>query len=109
MSYIRGDYYFWNDDSHVHIWARGGYDHWDDSGWNEDRDDNSGEVQPSGVMVPFDVVDEFVVMRVARLIETGKLTLAVNRAVEKWKNNGGCQALTQLADRLKHLESGSDV
>lgn len=109
MSYIRGDYYLWRDDSRVHIWASDGYDDWDDSVWNESSGEATAETHPSGVAVPFEVADEFVVMRIAELIEARQLTQVVTRAMEKWKGNGGCYALVRLADRLKQLESEPNI
>lgn len=67
------------------------------------------EVQPSGVAIPFEVMDEFVVMSIAQLIKTKELTKVVTRATEKWEGNGGCCALRQLADRLRQLDSRSDA
>jgi hypothetical protein len=52
MSYIRGDYYVWADDSHVHIWAHDGYDNWDGSVWNEGSGKEISELRPSGVASP---------------------------------------------------------
>lgn len=109
MAYTRGDYYLWSDDSRVHIWVRDGYDGWDDSVWNEGSGGGKGEVQPSGVAVPLQVADEFVVMRVAQLIESRQLTDVVTRTVEKWEGNGGCCALTQLGARLKQLDSEAEA
>lgn len=107
MAYIRGDYYIWADESKVHVWARDGYDDWDKSVWNEsagrDRDAGKTQTPPSGVAVPFDVLDEFVVMRIAKLLECQELTRVVTRTIEKCNGNGGCYALTRLGDALKRL------
>src|SRR3970040_1411579 len=73
------------DDSHVHVWARDGYDNWDGSVWNEGSGERNPERRPSGVSLPFEVADEFAVMRIAELIEAGQLTDAIKRTLEKWK------------------------
>lgn len=109
MSYIRGDYYVWADDVRLHIWARDGYDNWDDSVWNGGSRGGKADERPSGVAVPFEIADEFMVMRIAQLMEAHQLTEVVTRAIEKWKGNGGCYALTQLGDRVKRLESQPDA
>ena len=108
MAYIRGDYYLWADDSSVHIWARDGYDNWDDSVWNESSRGN-GESRPSGVALPFEVADEFVIMRIAQIMDARQLTSVINRTIKKWEGNGGCRALTQLSERLKRFESEPDT
>jgi hypothetical protein len=106
MSYIRGDYYLWADDESVHVWARDGYDGWDDSVWNEGHRDaaTGAEAHPSGVAVPLEIADEFAVMRVAQLIEAHQLADIVSRTIEKWQGNGGCQALTAFGEQLKRLD-----
>ena len=103
MSYIRGDYYVWADDSHVHIWARDGYDNWDGSVWNEGSGERNPERRPSGVALPFEVADELAVMRIAELTEAGQLTDTIKRTLEKWKGNGGCFALTQVGERMSRM------
>jgi len=105
MSYIRGDHYIWADDSNVHFWARDGYDNWDNSVWNQGGDERNSESHPSGVALSFEVADEFVVMRIAQLIEARQLTKVATRTLEKWKGNGGCRALIEWVDRLKEIES----
>jgi hypothetical protein len=102
---MRGKYYLWKDDSLMHIWARDGYDYWDESSWHQDNKQESSDIQSSGVALPHEVIDEFVVMRFAQLIETGRLTPAITRARKKWQKNVGCDALTRIADHLTRIES----
>lgn len=52
MSYMRVKYYLWKDDALMHIWARNGYDYWDESFWYQDDKQESSDAQPSGVAFP---------------------------------------------------------
>lgn len=74
-----------------------GKDGWDQSVWyrgvtgKEPRDEEEGDpdVKASGVMIPESVLDEFIVMRLAEMLQEGKAREAVSRAVSKWIGNGG--------------------
>ena len=102
MAYMRGSFYLWQDDVTIHLWSRNGYDGWDQSVWNETVDSTVAEAnRASGVAIPPGVADEFVVMRIAQLIDEGKLSEAIDRAIHKWGGNGGCRMLIHLKDRIK--------
>jgi hypothetical protein len=108
MSYMRGDYYLWRDEERVHVWARDGYDFWDESVWNGAQgDEGESEALPSGVAIPLGIADEFAVMRTAQLLTEGQLEEVVKRTIEKWNGNGGCIALAGVAERLAGLEPAS--
>lgn len=108
MAYMRGSFYLWQDDTNIHMWSRSGYDSWDESVWNEPIDSPITEgIRPSGVAIPHEVADEFVAMRVAQLVDEGRLSETVARALHKWDGNGGCSTLIRLKDRIKGLESGN--
>lgn len=103
MAYMRGDYYLWDDESGLHIWALDGYDGWDESGWARDED---GRRHPdcqnaSGVSIPQSVADEYVVMRLAELVAEDRIFETIDRAVRDQQGNFGCKALQRMADRLK--------
>src|SRR5947209_19424066 len=101
MSYIRGDTYIWHDGENVHLWSADGKDGWDQSVWYtgitgkepSDEEESDPDVKASGVMIPESVVDEFVVMRLAEMIQERKAREAVKRAISKWSGNGGGLAL----------------
>jgi len=97
MAYMRGEIYIWANDTHIHFWACEGYDGWDKTGWH---DSSMRAKAASGVALPHDVADEFVVMRLAQMLDEGCLTDAVARAVGKWRGNGGCHALIEYAGVL---------
>jgi hypothetical protein len=77
---MRGDNYIWSDGSGVHFWSANGRDYWEVTGWHVDDDehireehqDEKGEVTASGVYLPNDIVDQFVLMRFAELFEEGR-------------------------------------
>jgi len=69
MSYMRGDIYVWADSNHVHFWAREGYDHWDEAVWNG----LTSTAKASGVALPQSVADEYVVMRMAEMLDEGSV------------------------------------
>ncbi len=113
MSYMRGDYYLWvggiNDD--LHVWVKDGYDEWDHSGWaasNEENEDGTHKLRDemknaSGVSIPQEVMDEYVVMRMAELIGEGKAGEIIDKVVSPHGNggNGGGVVLTMNAEKLK--------
>jgi hypothetical protein len=80
-----------------------GKDGWDQSVWytgvtgKEPNDNEEGglDVKASGVMISESVLDEFVVMRLAEMIEEQKALQAIKRAISKWSGNGGCLALNK--------------
>lgn len=102
MSYLRGDQYIWSDDERLHIWVADGYDGWDAAGWADgvgaSKESGSGA---SGVGVSKEIMDAFVMMRVAELVEEDLIDEAVVRAMAHGGGNGGCEALAKNAERLK--------
>lgn len=111
MSYLRGNYYLWADgDNRLHVWAFDGADAWMDSGWASDADGRLPNRQnASGVSVPESVMDEFVMMRFAQLIESGRAAETIDRALRH--GNVGGEALKQRSESIKRaiqsLEAGS--
>lgn len=111
MSYMRGDNYIWHDGENLHLWVADGKDGWDQSVWYTgvagkepiDEDEGDPDVKASGVMIPESVLDEFVVMRLAEMLQEGKAREAVSRAVSKWSGNGGCLALNKYAGQLEAI------
>src|SRR5829696_6516363 len=97
MSYMRGDNYIWSDGELLHIWAADGYDGWDEAIWAIDDDEKRHEnrVNASGVGILEGVMDEFVVMRLAQMIEKGLVEKAIDRAVARGGGNFGCEALAR--------------
>ncbi len=104
MSYMRGERYVWTDtENWLHIWARDGYDAWDDTLWACDEEDGSrrpGYEEASGVSLPLCAMDEFVVMRLAQMIAEGTVGDAIDRAVANHGNFGG-KVLEDNVDVLK--------
>lgn len=104
MSYMRGDYYLWSDGEEVlHIWVADGYDGWDEAIWAVDEEEKRHEerTKASGVGIPEKVMDEFVVMRLAQMVEENLVEDAIDRAIEHCGGNFGCDALSQTAESLK--------
>lgn len=111
MSYMRGDYYIWHDGENLHLWVAEGKDGWDQSVWYQgvtckdprEEEEHDLDVKASGVMIPESVLDEFVVMRLAEMIQEGKAQEVVKRAVSRWNGNGGCLALNRYAEQLEAI------
>ncbi len=112
MSYMRGDCYLWVDGgNNLHIWVKNGYDEWDNSGWaatGEENEDGSSKVREemknaSGVSIPRETMDEYVVMRMAELISEDKAEEIINRVIAPDGNcqNSGGVTLALNADKLK--------
>lgn len=114
MSYMRGDNYIWHDGENLHLWVADGKDGWDQSVWYtsitgkepSDEEESDPDVKASGVMIPESVVDEFVAMRLAEMIQERKAREAVKHAISKWSGNGGCLALDKCAEQLDTVLAG---
>jgi hypothetical protein len=102
MSYMRGKYYLWKGGDGVHLWAYDGEDHWKDSGWAEGLKPSKAKRgrKPSGVCIPRDVLDEFVVMRFAELIDERKVRRTIRNALKKWRGNGGAVSVTRHGKQI---------
>ncbi len=109
VSYFRGRNYVWRDGTHVHFWCAGGNDGWSESGWADawvlptvaGRQGEGG--QPSGVGVPQEVMDDYVLLRFAELVEAGLATVTLDRALDRARGNGGSMALEALQSQLRPL------
>jgi hypothetical protein len=103
MAYMRGDYYLWSDGNNLHIWVADGYDGWDDAGWVFDKDGkrSADRVNASGVSIPEKVMDAFVMMRLAQMIDKGLAGEAIDRAIGEHGGNFGSAILAKNAEKLK--------
>ena len=112
MAYLRGDYYLWTDsDDRLHIWAIDGQDGWDDTIWHRNEDGEvderhlkDGADQASGTSIPHEVMDEYVVMRLAQMLSEGTVTAAIDRTLGpggRGGGNGGGQELKKNAEKIK--------
>jgi len=103
MSYMRGDYYLWSDGENFHVWVADGYDNWDEAGWALDKDGkrSADRLNASGVGIPEKVMDAFVMMRLAQMIDEGLVDEAIDRAVGKFGGNVGSTVLAKNAQKLK--------
>ena len=103
MSYMRGDNYIWSDGERLHIWVADGYDGWDEAIWAIDEREKRHEdrANASGVSIPEEVMDEFVVMRLAQMIKEGLVDDAIDRAVARGAGNFGCEALVKNKEKLR--------
>ena len=111
MSYMRGNNYIWHDGENLHFWMADGNDGWDQSVWYtgvtgkepDDEEESDLDVKASGVMISESLLDEFVVMRLAEMIEERKALEAIKHAVSKWTENGGCLALNKRVAQLEAI------
>lgn len=100
MAYMRGQTYLWRDESHLHVWVADGYDEWDQSGWGEHAKDTG---TASGVNLPMEVMDEYVVMRFAQLLQEGGADQTIARALARHEGNFGCAALKECAPAMQRV------
>ena len=110
MSYMRFPTYIWHDHERVHFWIPDGADEWEESGWGhamrESTDlESATDARPGGVGVPQDVVDAFVMMRVAELVRDGLVDTAIDRALAQ-AGNFGSLALVERADAIRQALTG---
>ena len=103
MSYMRGDTYIWSDGGRLHLWVADGYDGWDEALWAMDDKDQRCEdrVKASGIGIAEAVMDEFVMMRLAQMLEEELVDGAIERAVAHSSGNFGCAALVQQREQLQ--------
>ena len=103
MAYMRGNYYLWSDGDNLHIWMADGYDSWDEAGWALEKDDkrSADRLNALGVSIPEKVMDAFVMMRFAQMIDEGIVDKAIDRAVGEYGGNIGSMILTKNAEKLK--------
>lgn len=106
MAYMRGRYYLWTssggtpDTRRLHIWSADGEDTWDNSGWacNEDGTRSPGMEHAGGTHLPLHVMDEFVIQRLAEMIQEGVVDATIDRVLE-----GAGPRLTKQAERLRSV------
>ena len=96
MSYLRGNTYIWPSRDHVHVWVHDGEDGWRESGWAVGAGNDA-----SGVAIEQETMDEYVMMRVAELVQQGRAVVAAERAIAAHRGNGGCMALEATWDVLR--------
>jgi hypothetical protein len=94
MAYLRGDNYFWSDGEALHIWSAQGRDHWDSFVWAESFQNDPANTA-SGLKIPEEVINAFVMMRVAELVENGLVEASIQNALAIGKANFGCESLVK--------------
>src|SRR5262249_28112910 len=101
-SYMRGANYLWRgEDGRLHLWIDEGFDPWEETGWAEGK---TIDPRPAaGVAIQQEIMDEYVMMRVAELIETGAASDAIGRALAKFDRNFGCLALKRSEKTLRWM------
>ena len=102
MAYLRDDCYVFDSGEHFHIWVRGGYDRWRESGWAQMT--KQPELD-SGVQVPTATMDRFVLMRLAEMVveKTAMDTLhAMVLDLFPGPGNVGESCLRQNLDLIRH-------
>ncbi len=87
----------------THFWSANGYDGWDQSRWAVDEEGKRHEdrLNAGGVGIRKMKLDEFVVMRLAEMIKASLIEDAIDRAIDGYSGNFGCEPLTQSAESLK--------
>src|SRR5947209_3689909 len=102
MAYTRGDYHLWSDGKRLHVWAKDGYDGWDERWENDGRIQDGQYTGASGVSIPENIADAFAVMRFAELLEKGILDSVIDHvaASHQGRNFGG-DALRKHAEAIK--------
>ena len=102
------------------LWAYDGYDGWDIAGWHEIDETATGEpvirpehikdgkVTASGVSIHQEVMDEYLMMRLAEMINEDLVDAAIDRVLDPDGRGGnfGSRLLRANADKLKQALSG---
>ena len=89
MAYLRGDYYFGGDGENIHLWV---------------KEDVEGGVENdlegyTGISLPYGVLDEYVVMRLAEMLYAGSIESTIDRAIGH--NNFQTEFLIENAESIK--------
>jgi len=99
---MRGaNYIFRGEDDRVHLWIDDGLTPWEESIWAEGK-----VIDPrpaAGVAIKQEIMDEYVVMRFAELVEQGLAAGAIDRAGAKDDGNFGCRGLQRCAPALRSM------
>jgi len=74
MAYLRGNYYIWGDGDNIHIGVKEGAIGGAEGG---------PECEISGVFLPYEVLDQYVVMRFAEILHEGSLAQAIEGAIRQ--------------------------
>ncbi len=103
MAYMRGNYYLWSDGDNLHIWVADGYNGWDEAVWavDDDGERSADRLNASGVSIPEKVMDAFVVMRLAQMIDESVVGKTIDRAVSECGGNFGSLLLVKNTQKLK--------
>ncbi len=108
MAYMRGENYIWADDYAVHFWIADGQDYWEESSdWGRDDEGNHlyrneyGDVTASGLRIEHSVLDQFVVMRFAELLEEGRFAEAARNALEYDPDSPRAPLIRKLMESLE--------
>ncbi len=83
MAYFRGDIYVFDTDDEFHFWRRENYTSHADSIWGERTPGMT-----SGVQMPKEVVDRFVLMRLAELVAEKQAVLRFDDFVRELAGGG---------------------
>ena len=99
--------YIWHDHRRGHFWIPDGADEWEESGWGHAMRASTdaatpADAGPAGVGVPQEIVDAFVMMRVAELVRDELVGTAIDRALAR-AGNGGSLVLVERADAIREL------
>ena len=92
----------WSDGERLHVWIADGYDGWDQAIWAMDEEGkrHDDRLNASGVSISEEVIDEFVVMRLAEMIDENLVREAIDRALAHG-GNFGAAVLVKNAGNLK--------
>ena len=107
MSYIRGsNYIFADNEDRLHIWVADGEDNWEISGWGKNPNTNEWREEfsaPSGVSIPQSIIDQYVIMRFAEILEASKLSVMIDSTLKECGDNFNCTSLIKYHEQLKKL------
>ena len=94
MAYLRGEYYIWGDGDNIHIDIKN-----EAVGGAEGGAARGEDFDYSGVYLPYEVLDEYVVMRLAELLHEGQMEPTIERA--RRHGNFGGVILEENAEAIK--------
>ena len=93
MAYFRGDIYIFDTGDAFHLWRRERYSSHAESGWAENDPEST-----SGVQIPVETMDRFVLMRLAELVAEKKAVALLDAFCRELTGGGNCGPVQLLGN-----------
>jgi hypothetical protein len=104
MAYFRGDIYVFDTGDDFHLWRRECYTSHAESGWGECDPANT-----SGLQIPVETMDRFVLMRLAELVAEKQAVARLDAFLRELAGGGNCGNIQLLGNEAILREALVDL